>query len=164
MNLHVTGPSQFADYLEGFRYMTRVRRLALRGGILAISLAVLLWPSNEFAFVGVFLAFYAIFLSDFLFTYRLRRFWEQSPEWQQPIDMHINDEGMRQSDQQGQQELIRWEDFTCLKESRNLFLLLLGPKAWIAVPKRLLNADKEEQVRSFVLKKLSDQTEQLCSS
>jgi D-alanyl-lipoteichoic acid acyltransferase DltB (MBOAT superfamily) len=142
----LSGKNEFRDYLEASRCHDRKTRKIIRSAAVFVGVITLLlgFSSTKSEMIiwigaGVFFIIWGMFLSELLYTRRVRKMWNNYPAIKDGLFTRvISTDGISGRIDNDTDVLTRWENFINWKEGPNVFLVYLSLKIYMIVPKRLL--------------------------
>ena len=162
--IQIRGHILESDYLHAQHLHMRARRALSVMGIVLIFLGlalsilnVLSWmdgskSANDAMMLPALIALVLGYIYAYL-PWSYRRIYRKQPSLHEPVDIEWGDGGLAYDTEHNKGE-IPWRLFTKWREGRRTFLIYSAPNLFHIVPKRLLEGNGEEQLRTLLVNKL----------
>ncbi len=155
---HFTGYLTFDEYLESRRAVASRVGLWANAVVLLYGAAMLVWgallPDGTdrvtAVLLGAAMIFCAVVALPGLFALLVRHDWAGSPWIRKQFSTTVGRDGVTSLDDRGHASHLDWSNFIRFSETKALFLLFLGPRFTVCLPKRLLPESEHGNFRKLV--------------
>jgi len=162
--IEIRGKILESDYVDAQRLHSRARRVIAIMGVVVLLLGLAVTILNVMAWLNgsisagdaALFPFLVGLLLAYLFVLRpwsWRRTYRKHPALHEPVSIDLGDDGLAYASDHGEGELP-WRMFIKWREGKRLFLLYSAPNLFHIIPKRTLEADRVESLRSLLSEKL----------
>ncbi|NOX54007.1 MAG: YcxB family protein [Planctomycetes bacterium] len=142
----------YKEFLRAQHYHMRKRTVAVWGAFLGLGVFTWLSSGNPIFFLVILV--YLALIRPVWMRAHLRRLWSQTASLHKETQYGFDAKGVHTFDDEGNPVVSHWDNFTGYAETKHAFLLDLGPKMFVCLPKRFFSAEQQQEMRALLAEKL----------